>query len=57
MVCFFRSEVEWYGEYLKFGEYVYDYLFFWGSKCIGFDLFRIGGKYSDNWYFNYFYDL
>ena len=56
MVRPFRSEVERYGEYSKSGEYVYDHPFLWGSKRTGPDLFRVGGKYSDNWHLNHFYD-
>ncbi|WP_034059210.1 cytochrome-c oxidase, cbb3-type subunit I [Lacinutrix jangbogonensis] len=56
MVRPFRSEVERYGEYSKAGEYVYDHPFLWGSKRTGPDLMRIGGKYSDNWHLNHFYD-
>ena len=56
MIRPFRSEVERYGEYSKSGEYVYDHPFLWGSKRTGPDLFRVGGKYSDNWHFNHFWD-
>ncbi len=56
MIRPFRSEVERYGEYSKAGEYVYDHPFLWGSKRTGPDLFRIGGKYSDNWHLNHMYD-
>ncbi len=56
MIRPFRSEVERYGEYSKAGEYVYDHPFLWGSKRTGPDLMRVGGKYSDNWHFNHFYD-
>lgn len=56
MIRPFRSEVERYGTYSKSGEYVYDHPFLWGSKRTGPDLFRIGGKYSDNWHFNHMYD-
>ncbi|MBW2962076.1 cytochrome-c oxidase, cbb3-type subunit I [Mesonia aestuariivivens] len=56
MIRPFRSEVERYGEYSKAGEYVYDHPFLWGSKRTGPDLFRVGGKYSDNWHFNHLYD-
>jgi cytochrome c oxidase cbb3-type subunit I/II len=56
MVRPFRSEVERYGEYSKSGEYVYDHPFLWGSKRTGPDLHRVGGKYSDNWHLNHFYD-
>ncbi|SEI87918.1 cytochrome c oxidase cbb3-type subunit I/II [Myroides marinus] len=56
MVRPFRSEVERYGEFSKSGEYVYDHPFLWGSKRTGPDLIRVGGKYSDNWHFNHFYN-
>jgi cytochrome c oxidase cbb3-type subunit I/II len=56
MIRPFRSEVERYGEYSKAGEYVYDHPFLWGSKRTGPDLLRVGGKYSDNWHLNHFYD-
>jgi len=56
MIRPFRSEVERYGEYSKAGEYVYDHPFLWGSKRTGPDLFRVGGKYSDSWHLNHFYD-
>ena len=56
MIRPFRSEVERYGDYAKAGEFVYDHPFLWGSKRTGPDLLRIGGKYSDNWHLNHFYD-
>jgi cytochrome c oxidase cbb3-type subunit I/II len=56
MIRPFRSEVERYGDYSRSGEYVYDHPFLWGSKRTGPDLFRVGGKYSDNWHLNHFYD-
>lgn len=56
MIRPFRSEVERYGEYSKAGEFVYDHPFLWGSKRTGPDLLRVGGKYSDNWHLNHFYD-
>lgn len=56
MVRPFRSEVERYGEYAKAGEFVYDHPFLWGSKRTGPDLLRIGGKYTDTWHLNHFYD-
>ncbi len=56
MIRPFRSEVARYGEYSKAGEYVYDHPFLWGSKRTGPDLFRVGGKYSDSWHLNHFYD-
>jgi len=44
------AETERYGEYSKPGEFVYDYPFQWGSRRIGPDLHRVGGKYSDLWH-------
>ena len=56
MIRPFRSEIARYGEYSKAGEFVYDHPFLWGSKRTGPDLHRVGGKYSDSWHFNHFYD-
>ncbi len=56
MIRPFRSETERYGEYSKAGEFVYDHPFLWGSKRIGPDLHRIGGKYPDAWHFNHMDD-
>jgi cytochrome c oxidase cbb3-type subunit I/II len=50
MVRPIRSETERYGEYSKPGEFVYDRPFQWGSRRIGPDLHRIGGKYPDLWH-------
>lgn len=50
MVRPFRHETERYGEYSKPGEFVYDHPFLWGSRRIGPDLARIGGKYPDLWH-------
>jgi cytochrome c oxidase cbb3-type subunit II len=44
-----RFETQRYGHYSTVGESVYDRPFQWGSKRIGPDLARIGGKYSDDW--------
>lgn len=52
----FRSETARYGEYSKAGEYVYDHPFQWGSKRIGPDLHRVGGKYPDAWHFQHMID-
>src|SRR5579883_1350736 len=46
----FRDEVERYGHYSLAAESMYDHPFQWGSKRIGPDLARIGGKYSDDWH-------
>ena len=56
MIRPFRYEVSRYGEYSKAGEFVYDHPFQWGSKRIGPDLARVGGKYPDSWHFNHMYD-
>jgi cytochrome c oxidase cbb3-type subunit I/II len=45
-----RHETERFGEYSKPGEFVYDHPFLWGSRRIGPDLAREGGKYSDLWH-------
>ena len=45
-----RHETERYGEYSKPGEFVYDHPFLWGSRRIGPDLAREGGKYPDLWH-------
>ncbi|MEM1031540.1 MAG: cytochrome-c oxidase, cbb3-type subunit I [Myxococcota bacterium] len=50
MIRPFRAETERYGEYSKPGEFVYDHPFQWGSRRIGPDLHRIGGKYSHMWH-------
>jgi cytochrome c oxidase cbb3-type subunit I/II len=54
MVRPFRHETERYGEYSKPGEFVYDHPFLWGSRRIGPDLARIGGKYPDLWHVRHF---
>ena len=56
MIRPFRDEVVRYGEYSKAGEFVYDHPFQWGSKRIGPDLARIGGKYLDSWHYNHMWD-
>ena len=45
-----RAETERYGEYSKPGEFVYDHPFQWGSRRIGPDLARVGGKYPHLWH-------
>jgi cytochrome c oxidase cbb3-type subunit I/II len=49
-----RYETERYGEYSKPGESVYDHPFLWGSRRIGPDLAREGGKYPDLWHVRHF---
>ncbi len=51
-----RAETERYGEYSKPGEFVYDHPFQWGSRRIGPDLQRIGGKYPDLWHLRHMAD-
>ena len=53
MIRPFRSETERYGEYSKAGEFVYDHPFQFGSRRIGPDLHRIGGKYPDIWHYRH----
>jgi cytochrome c oxidase cbb3-type subunit 2 len=50
MVRPFRAETERYGHYSVAGESVYDHPFQWGSKRTGPDLWRVGGRYSDEWH-------
>ena len=50
MVRPFRSETLRYGAFSLAGEYVYDHPFQWGSKRTGPDLWRVGGKYCDEWH-------
>jgi cytochrome c oxidase cbb3-type subunit II len=49
MIRPFRAETERYGHYSVAGEFVYDRPFQWGSRRIGPDLARVGGRYSDAW--------
>ena len=51
-----RAETERYGEYSKPGEFIYDRPFQWGSRRIGPDLHRIGGKYPDLWHVRHMQD-
>nr|WP_231131206.1 cytochrome-c oxidase, cbb3-type subunit I [Crateriforma conspicua] len=44
------AETKRYGEYSKPGEFVYDHPFQWGSRRIGPDLAREGGKQSNLWH-------
>jgi cytochrome c oxidase cbb3-type subunit I/II len=56
MVRPFREETLRYGEYSKIGEFVYDRPFLFGSRRIGPDLHRVGGKYPDMWHYNHLLD-
>ncbi len=48
------AETKRYGEYSKPGESVYDHPFQWGSRRIGPDLAREGGKQSPLWHVRHF---
>jgi cytochrome c oxidase cbb3-type subunit I/II len=50
MVRPLRPETERYGDYSKPGESIYDHPFLWGSRRVGPDLAREGGKYPDLWH-------
>ncbi len=54
MVRPFRHETERFGEYSKPGESVYEHPFLWGSRRIGPDLARVGGKYPHLWHVRHF---
>jgi cytochrome c oxidase cbb3-type subunit 2 len=47
------AEVLRYGEYSKSGEFVYDRPHLWGSRRMGPDLARVGGKYPDAWHYQH----
>jgi cytochrome c oxidase cbb3-type subunit I/II len=51
-----RAETERYGEYSKPGEFIYDHPFQWGSRRIGPDLHRQGGKYPSLWHVRHMQD-
>jgi cytochrome c oxidase cbb3-type subunit 2 len=51
-----RDEVERYGHYSIAAESMYDHPFQWGSKRIGPDLARVGGKYSNDWHYAHLRD-
>ncbi|RPH79980.1 MAG: cytochrome-c oxidase, cbb3-type subunit II, partial [Planctomycetaceae bacterium] len=50
------AETKRYGEYSKPGESIYDRPFQWGSRRIGPDLAREGGKQSSVWHWVHFED-
>lgn len=56
MIRTLLPDVMRYGEYSRLGESIYDHPFQWGSRRIGPDLSRVGGKYSDDWHFNHMWD-
>jgi cytochrome c oxidase cbb3-type subunit II len=50
MVRPLRAETERYGHYSVAEESMYEHPFLWGSKRIGPDLARVGGRYTDDWH-------
>jgi cytochrome c oxidase cbb3-type subunit I/II len=56
MVRPMRSELLRYGEWSRAGEYRYDRPFLLGSRRIGPDLHRVGGKYPDAWHYEHMRD-
>jgi len=50
------AETKRYGEYSKPGEFIYDRPFQWGSRRIGLDLAREGGRQSSFWHWTHFED-
>jgi len=51
-----RAELLRYGEWSRAGEYRYDRPFLLGSRRIGPDLHRVGGKYPDAWHYEHMRD-
>lgn len=51
-----EAETLRYGDYSRPEESKYDHPFQWGSKRIGPDLARVGGKYPDLWHFRHMMD-
>lgn len=45
-----------FGKVSEASEFVYDRPFQWGSKRIGPDLARVGGKYPDMWHYRHMWD-
>jgi cbb3-type cytochrome c oxidase subunit II len=56
MVRPMRAELQRYGEWTRAGELAYDRPFLLGSRRIGPDLQRVGGKYPDAWHFEHMRD-
>lgn len=48
-----RTEVARYGDYSKAEESAWDRPFLWGSRRMGPDLARAGGKYPDAWHYRH----
>lgn len=56
MVRPMRAELQRYGEWTRAGELAYDRPFLLGSRRIGPDLQRVGGKYPDAWHYEHMRD-
>ena len=56
MVRPFRDETLRYGQWSRSEEYVWDRPFLLGSRRIGPDLHRVGGKYPDAWHYEHMKD-
>ena len=56
MVRPMKSEVLRYGDASRPEEYIYDHPFQWGSRRIGPDLARVGGKYPHLWHYRHMQD-
>ena len=56
MVRPLASETERYGRFSEGGEFIYDRPFQWGSRRIGPDLHRVGGRYSNLWHVRHLID-
>ncbi|MCB9530241.1 MAG: cytochrome-c oxidase, cbb3-type subunit II [Myxococcales bacterium] len=56
MVRPMRAETMRYGEWSRAAEYVHDRPFQLGSRRIGPDLQRVGGKYPDGWHYEHMRD-
>jgi len=51
-----RAEILRYGPWTRAGEYQYDRPFLLGSRRLGPDLQRVGGKYPDAWHYEHMRD-
>ncbi len=51
-----RAEILRYGEWSRSAEYQYDRPFLLGSRRLGPDLQRVGGKYPDAWHYEHMRD-
>jgi cytochrome c oxidase cbb3-type subunit I/II len=48
-----RAELLRYGEWSRAGEFAYDHPFQLGSRRMGPDVHRVGGKYPDAWHYEH----